>query len=308
MKPSGRFLRKCSASSGDWEDVGDDIAREKTSQVLRDAIQTRKSFSDDGEKSTLTNVNVHVKQRRKYTPCKMKNTLLQKSSQSSHRCICTKEKNNESYLHPMYGATSNLYSPDYTTFHRQYDSYGRISTSDPRNLREDVPHNSITSIPYQYQVTPSSSNIALTTRRKRPRYFQESPLVQGYHQYPYPTPIRSATANGTPPSSMAFTTPSNTKSRGLTFSPPSSVQKRSFANGTLLSPRSNTTFLTTEKDYPAHEMVHLPPDPSQKSKLSTQSYNQDFDFLLTDDVLSDSDNKQNSTCLFTSEVQEDLRF
>mmetsp|Transcript_1579 Transcript_1579/g.2417 ORF Transcript_1579/g.2417 Transcript_1579/m.2417 type:complete len:322 (-) Transcript_1579:1424-2389(-) len=37
MNPPGRFLKKDS-KTGAWEDVGDDIAREKTSQVLRDAV------------------------------------------------------------------------------------------------------------------------------------------------------------------------------------------------------------------------------------------------------------------------------
>lgn len=37
MSPPGRFLKK-DAVTGDWEDVGDDTAREKVSQVLRDAV------------------------------------------------------------------------------------------------------------------------------------------------------------------------------------------------------------------------------------------------------------------------------
>ena len=37
MDPPGRFLKK-DALTGDWEDVGDDTAREKVSQVLRDAV------------------------------------------------------------------------------------------------------------------------------------------------------------------------------------------------------------------------------------------------------------------------------
>jgi len=37
MSPTGRFLKKNNAT-GAWEDVGDDVAREKTSQVLRDAV------------------------------------------------------------------------------------------------------------------------------------------------------------------------------------------------------------------------------------------------------------------------------
>lgn len=37
LNPPGRFLKKKSGS-GVWEDVGDDVAREKTSQALRDAV------------------------------------------------------------------------------------------------------------------------------------------------------------------------------------------------------------------------------------------------------------------------------
>eukprot|EP00523_Entomoneis_sp_CCMP467_P010803 CAMPEP_0168725362 /NCGR_PEP_ID=MMETSP0724-20121128/4113_1 /TAXON_ID=265536 /ORGANISM="Amphiprora sp., Strain CCMP467" /LENGTH=448 /DNA_ID=CAMNT_0008772141 /DNA_START=139 /DNA_END=1485 /DNA_ORIENTATION=- len=37
LKPPSRFLKR-SNSTGEWEDVGDDIAREKASQVLRDAV------------------------------------------------------------------------------------------------------------------------------------------------------------------------------------------------------------------------------------------------------------------------------
>mmetsp|Transcript_23254 Transcript_23254/g.34333 ORF Transcript_23254/g.34333 Transcript_23254/m.34333 type:complete len:343 (-) Transcript_23254:1490-2518(-) len=37
LDPSGRFLKKNNLTGG-WEDVGDDIAREKSSQVLRDAV------------------------------------------------------------------------------------------------------------------------------------------------------------------------------------------------------------------------------------------------------------------------------
>ena len=37
MKPPGRFLKRDSVS-GTWQDIGDDAAREKTSQAMRDAI------------------------------------------------------------------------------------------------------------------------------------------------------------------------------------------------------------------------------------------------------------------------------
>ena len=52
MDPPGRFLKK-DAITGEWEDVGDDTAREKVSQVLRDAVaamhDSHSSSSDDGD-------------------------------------------------------------------------------------------------------------------------------------------------------------------------------------------------------------------------------------------------------------------
>ena len=47
MNPPGRFLKK-EAITGEWEDVGDDTAREKVSQVLRDAVT---SMHDDDDSS-----------------------------------------------------------------------------------------------------------------------------------------------------------------------------------------------------------------------------------------------------------------
>lgn len=46
MDPPGRFLKK-DGVTGRWEDVEDDTAREKVSQVLRDAVSAIKGSSDD---------------------------------------------------------------------------------------------------------------------------------------------------------------------------------------------------------------------------------------------------------------------
>lgn len=46
MNPPGRFLKKDGAT-GNWEDVDDDTAREKVSQVLRDAVSAIKGSSED---------------------------------------------------------------------------------------------------------------------------------------------------------------------------------------------------------------------------------------------------------------------
>jgi hypothetical protein len=45
MNPPGRFLKR-NADTGEFEDVGDDVAREKASQVLRDAVSVIAQSSD----------------------------------------------------------------------------------------------------------------------------------------------------------------------------------------------------------------------------------------------------------------------
>lgn len=48
LDPPGRFLKK--EANGEWEDVGDDVAREKVSQVLRDAVSNMQ-YSPKGSKA-----------------------------------------------------------------------------------------------------------------------------------------------------------------------------------------------------------------------------------------------------------------
>ena len=65
-------MRKCLGSSEEWEDVGDNIAREKTSQVLRDALTARKSFSGNEEQSHTNEKNLRMKSGRKEPPQEMR--------------------------------------------------------------------------------------------------------------------------------------------------------------------------------------------------------------------------------------------
>mmetsp|Transcript_6421 Transcript_6421/g.6984 ORF Transcript_6421/g.6984 Transcript_6421/m.6984 type:complete len:314 (-) Transcript_6421:47-988(-) len=55
MDPPGRFLKKNNAT-GAWEDVGDDVAREKASQVLRDAVSI---LSQPSPSNKNQNKNLH---------------------------------------------------------------------------------------------------------------------------------------------------------------------------------------------------------------------------------------------------------
>ena len=314
-------MRKSSESSGEWEDVGDDIAREKTSQVLRDAIQARKSFSGDRDKNTRDNATPNAKEQMKDPPHESKKTPVKQSLQQTRPKPPTQVRSSDASVSLGYRPNEHDHSPVTLPLPHPYTSYGRVPMSDAsfnqRNSRESVPHFSTTSIPYQYPVTPSSSSIALSTERKRPRYCQESPLVQGYHQYPYPTPIRSVPAPGTPPAPMMFTPPPNAKTRGLAFSPPTSIPRMSSVSSHIntYDPSSSfgciSTSQTTDKEYSNTKMAQLPSAPIQESKLATENNNggnSDFDLLLNDEVLSDSDPKHHSDHLFSSNLQDDLTF
>ncbi len=54
MHPPGRFLKR-NAFSEQWEDVGDDIAREKTSQALRDAVSIHSDVKSTSSAPTVDN-------------------------------------------------------------------------------------------------------------------------------------------------------------------------------------------------------------------------------------------------------------
>lgn len=278
-----RFLRKCLGSSEEWEDVGDNIAREKTSQVLRDALTARKSFSGNEEQSHTNEKKLRMKSGRKEPPQGMKETRVQDRLQP------LRQKHQELQRGVNFStsrASSNGYSPAYASLPHPCHSYGRVTISDPQNARENVPN--FSSLPHQqYPVTPSSSGISFSVERKRARLCEESPLIQGYHQYPHPTPVRNIDPPITTPNPARFTTPSKVRARSLAFSPPLLEHQ---SNNRLSSSR-RTSALNTETKYTVEEMVHkdTPRFPMQKSKVNSTNRcdgEENFDSLLNDDVLS----------------------
>jgi len=56
LKPRGRYLKR-ETNSGLWVEVGEEVAREKTSQALRDAVSAQNAA--DKNKSPQTNENAH---------------------------------------------------------------------------------------------------------------------------------------------------------------------------------------------------------------------------------------------------------
>jgi len=103
MSPPGRFLKKNNAT-GTWEDVGDDVAREKASQVLRDAVSLLIYTSLDKE----SQVKINHKQDKKL------DDVMTKVTQSAKRKYWEDFTSNEQsqhiapdYVYPPHICSSN---------------------------------------------------------------------------------------------------------------------------------------------------------------------------------------------------------
>jgi len=145
MKPPGRFLRK-DPKTNKWEDVGNDIAREKTSQVLRDAV----AYTTAPPPSPSKRPSLESK-----SPVAARNdTSFQRQRET--------EEDEREYLQSAVvrqPAPREVRSPSYYHFRHPYINI----TPQP--------------VPFHLPVTPASSEA-----RKRPRFY-ESPLPS-YHNTP----------------------------------------------------------------------------------------------------------------------------
>mmetsp|Transcript_35918 Transcript_35918/g.86798 ORF Transcript_35918/g.86798 Transcript_35918/m.86798 type:complete len:352 (+) Transcript_35918:1332-2387(+) len=143
MKPPGRFLRK-NPETNKWEDVGNDIAREKTSQVLRDAVALHSESSPSTENEPSL---------------ESKSPLAARNDTSFQRPRATAEDEREYAAVVRSSNPREIRSPNFYHIRHPYMNI----TPQP--------------VPYHLPVTPASSEA-----RKRPRYY-ESPLPS-YHNTP----------------------------------------------------------------------------------------------------------------------------
>ncbi|KAL3943848.1 MAG: hypothetical protein SGBAC_002099 [Bacillariaceae sp.] len=143
LQPPGRFLRK-NPETNKWEDVGNDVAREKTSQVLRDAV----AFHSVPSPSTGDGPSLESQ-----------SPLAVRNDTTFQRVRDTAEDEREYPADVRTSDPREIRSPNYYHFRHPYMDI----TPQP--------------VPYHLPVTPASSEA-----RKRPRYY-ESPLPS-YHNTP----------------------------------------------------------------------------------------------------------------------------
>jgi hypothetical protein len=217
-----RFLRKLDDSSK-WEDVGDEIAREKTSQVLRDAIHAKKSFST-GSKPVQTAAKdadtIHTPGPQISNEKRMATPSTNKDIQESRKTPATSASTASSGTELR---NDEVFSPELP---HPYHSLYRMNHMNVFG----APTGSTDNMLHQFPVTPSSANAAVSASRKRPRHHHESPLPSfayhsHYHHRPYSYfPYGSS---NTPPVSMMFSPP-NFRTQTFPFSPASVAPSRSY--------------------------------------------------------------------------------
>lgn len=121
LDPPGRFLKKNNLTGG-WEDVGDDIAREKASQVLRDAV----AFS------TVTEVEESPEVVQQYSTVQ----VIDGSSRASSAPPTTREVSRRRRLEETnYSVRSHYSLPPQMTPPDFYPPRAPVSRSDPSAKR-----------------------------------------------------------------------------------------------------------------------------------------------------------------------------
>lgn len=222
LDPPGRFLKKLSTFGRNiWHEVGYKVAREKVSQVLRDAGQNRrisktvdvKKQKTPVEKTTTMECDLRCEQAATAKSCnefssnELRNTMRKKQPNISST-LCTESENKSSVLGSISMARQIVVS--------KYTVQDYKKTVDDSN---EYHINEIQTYSYKDQkpTTPLPLNNAavLTHRASEHHYFEEeSPLVYGYHQYPFPTPHKENKSAIGPSEFSWATSPDIVKFRG----------------------------------------------------------------------------------------------
>jgi len=191
LSPPGRFLKKNNIT-GDWEDVGDEVAREKASQVLRDAVSATMTSTSNASDTELDK--------------SMEDISNEHRRSASAPPIIMGDRSKASRRRREWEETSRSPPPHHHRHHHHHHRYDRYP-------RDDVPHHPYDVYsrppPHYYPpraaaVTPGSGE----STAKRRRYYHtrqswdERMTTRSQHpQVPHPSPdaVRSASYSGRSP-------------------------------------------------------------------------------------------------------------
>ncbi|KAG7346424.1 hypothetical protein IV203_005492 [Nitzschia inconspicua] len=301
--PPGRFLKK--VEDGTWEDVGDETAREKTSQVLRDAINSVKTFSNmpaiDLEVTTPDVAPRTIARPAPNAVTHEKSTPLQRPTSTDKARFQPSSATSDDEIPSLHGwSNAQTHSPMPFVPYRG------------PNTHQLMRYSSGCFPSAQYQVTPSTGIIdPPSAARKRARY-HESPLVAGYHRAPGFYASDNASAYGTPNISYMYGSPPNPRKQGFSYTPPT-MQYRATAfpandGATPSTPvlssgqsaagqpsgESSDCWINDVPTFQSHQKSAAKRQPQQEQEVLGAS---DFD-PFNDDLLSDSEHRDGSPFLF----------
>jgi hypothetical protein len=316
---SHRFLKKI--DDDNWEDVGDEIAREKTAQVLRDAINSVKAFSNMTPVEfdvTTPEVSSMAPTRKKAKAVTHEKSTPLKRQASSERC--SHQSSSSGSVSPF--ASGHGLISDHSKSPAICYSYFRGCNSHPPHVQHNVAAGS-----NLYPVTPYMSIFPPSAARKRARY-HESPLPAEYHR----TNLYAGdgSAYSTPNVSYMYGSPPNPRKQGFIYTPPSVSYRmpllatNASKGGATGVEAPSTLFFNFRKDASEDGMIsaasqanagqpsgestdcwindipmfqaHQKP-PGRHHQLQYPSYTADFD-PFNDDLLSDSEHQDGSPLFF----------
>uniref|UniRef100_A0A7S3DZ12 DUF6824 domain-containing protein n=1 Tax=Entomoneis paludosa TaxID=265537 RepID=A0A7S3DZ12_9STRA len=233
LKPPARFLKR-DTDSGEWEDVGDDIAREKASQVLRDAVallpeeQGGEIVTEDIEPLPASDVDVtaqsltasvtHDEMDRKHSERRITPSISTTPSFPPASPIEDSRKRPRHYYYPPqypHGYASHPpqhhQHPPYPPHHRYEpnppphrgfdmpppDPYPRYPQHHPDDPNYSVDRSGERYHPYHYHAgppLPRSSSSDMNPPPPRPDY--AAPIPQQQHSYRKPEQQHQTPADG----------------------------------------------------------------------------------------------------------------
>lgn len=224
MVPPGRFLKK-NTITGDWEDVGDDVAREKASQVLRDAVSVVHSPSEgtatgsEGEEEADVEKPKSNEKRRPVSAPPIMATMSRR--RTWHETMSQHQHPPETmshHQHPQETMSHHMHPHAHQHHHHHHHDTRSAAYTTPRQ-------------DFYPPVTPSSQSVK--RRRYHSEYWADGRVINGMPttpvRHPYADVARSYSAPGRHLTARDYATP-----RGLLGDVGTGFNEFDLFNGELL--------------------------------------------------------------------------
>lgn len=287
LDPPARFLKK-DMDTSTWIDVGDEIAREKASQVLRDAVSEK---------------NGPMAKPRKKTPTESSLSVPTRIDRAADPTVSNFSSEDVAYIDHMPGASMHPAFSRSAAFPQVMPPTTRSSSYLHPYQQSTAPFEHPAQIPMRYpSVTPASERVA----RKRPRVIDSPTPVASYSYFsPNNNSFRAASHPGT---GFAFSSPASRTSMSRSSSGYIPHPTPSYVSGPHRSPASIGTIQHYSSQSSSRHRETWVPDvhPHYSVRRSPVVSAGDFD-PYNAEILSDhSDHRDGSVSSFADERRDSI--